>query len=55
MPVRPLFDAVSPAFRPNDRFSYSGHPNGMTALPPLVVAPPPDDPLLTRKDLASRW
>lgn len=27
----------------------------MTALPPLVVTPPPDDPLLTRKDLASRW
>ncbi len=27
----------------------------MTALPPLVVAPPSDDPLLTRKDLAARW
>lgn len=32
-----------------------GHPDGMTALPQLVVAPPPDDPLLTKKDLASRW
>ena len=27
----------------------------MTELLPLVVTPPPDDPLLTRKDLARRW
>lgn len=27
----------------------------MTALPPLLISPPADDPLLTKKDLADRW
>jgi len=45
-----IWAELTPAFRPNEfdgRFCY---PADMTALTSLVVAPPSDDTLLTRKN-----